>query len=105
MDRNRTDEYVLTHFISRDDEICIPYHQRGTSTKPLCRPDFLLWLGDVLLFWGEEKAVSGAKEDLQRKFKVIDPVVFGDIQFMICYALNGSKIRFYAVDGSPQALK
>jgi hypothetical protein len=71
-----------------------------TSTKACCCPDFLLWLNNVLLFWGEEKSVSGAKEDIERKIEEIDPVFFGNIQFMICYAVDGPKIRFYAVDGS-----
>jgi len=49
--------------------------------------------------WGEEKAVSGAKEDLMKKYEEIDPFVLGNIQFMFCYAANGSKIRFYAIEG------
>jgi hypothetical protein len=78
----------------------VPWHSRGTSTIANCRPDFLLWIGDILLFWGEEKADSGAKGDLINKYNRIDPVTFGDIRFMICYTANGPKIRFYAVDGS-----
>jgi hypothetical protein len=78
----------------------------GTSITAHYRPDFLLWLGDLLIFWGEEKAGShGAMEDLDKKFRLIDPVFFGDIKFMITYALNGFDIRFYAADGSRQALK
>jgi hypothetical protein len=50
--------------------------------------------------WGEEKAVSGAKEDLMKKYdEEIDPFVLGKIQSMFCYAANGSKIRFYAIEG------
>lgn len=61
---------------------------------PSCRPDFLLWVREILLLWGEEKVVSGAKQDLEKKFRAIDPIVLGDIKFMICYAANGPRIRF-----------
>jgi hypothetical protein len=54
---------------------------------------------------GEEKTDSGAKDDLSAKLRVIDPVFFGDIQFMTCYAVDGTKIRFYAFDGSLEASK
>jgi hypothetical protein len=77
----------------------------GTSTKEYCRPDFLVWLNGCLMFLGEEKADSGAKEDLTAKLREIDPVFFGDIQFMTCYAVDGTKIRFYAFDGSYEAQK
>src|SRR4051812_14166267 len=95
------------HIFYGDDEIiayCISCLS-GTSTNSSCCPDFLLWLGDLLVFWGEEKAVSGAKADLEKKANKIDPTFFGEIQFMICYAANGHRIRFYAYDGSPEGLK
>ena len=96
MDRNRTDGYVL-HFFVRDGFLpYIFYWARGTTS----RPDFLLWLNGLLIFWGEETASSGAKEDLEAKFQMIDPLVFRTVNFMICYAANGPKIRFYAIDGS-----
>lgn len=52
----------------------------------------------MLVFWGEEKALSGAKQDLINKFQAIDPFTFGDLKFMICYTVNGSKLRFYVID-------
>ena len=92
-------------FIS-SDYLSLTCRWNGTSIRARCRPDFLLWVGDVLMFWGEEKSgSSGAKEDLEKKFQLIQPTFFGEIQFMITYALNGSNIRFYAADGSPQAMK
>jgi hypothetical protein len=57
------------------------------------------------MFLGEEKIDSGAKEDLAAKLREIDPVFFGDIQFMMCYAVDGTKIKFYAFDGSHEAQK
>ncbi|TDL14322.1 hypothetical protein BD410DRAFT_797247 [Rickenella mellea] len=78
MDRNRTNE--------------------ESSAVTNRRPDFLLWLNDILLFWGEERAVSGAEKDLDKDFRMINPVVSGDVNFMICYAVNGRRIRFYATD-------
>ena len=62
-------------------------------------------MDNLLFFWGEEKPYSGAKEELMKKANDIDPVFFGDIQFMICYAADGPLIRFYAIDGSPDGLK
>lgn len=57
---------------------------------------------------GEEKAsastrdFSGAIRELQNKFYIIDPISFGNIQFMICYAAAGLYIASYAIDGSPE---
>ncbi|TDL19523.1 hypothetical protein BD410DRAFT_438004 [Rickenella mellea] len=31
---------------------------------------------------------------------MINPVVSGDVNFMICYTVNGRRIRFYATDSS-----
>jgi len=72
----------------------------GVDTRNGCRPDFLLWLSGKLLFWGEEKAVSSAEDALRQKFAFIDPADFGEIKFMLGYAVNGSKIRFYAFEGA-----
>src|SRR6185369_15526040 len=78
-----------------------------STTKGRDRPDFLCWTREVLLFKGEEKGDAKdfnlAVEELQSKFNVLDPICFGDIQFMICYAAAGPKICFYAIDGSPDA--
>ncbi|KAF0495857.1 serine/threonine protein kinase [Gigaspora margarita] len=53
---------------------------------------------------GEEKAViedfSKAKNELEEKFNKFDPMYFGNIQFMICYAAAGTRLRFFAIDGS-----
>jgi serine/threonine protein kinase len=62
-------------------------------------------LRDLLVFWGEEKAVKGAKDDLIQKAQGIDPLDFGDVKFMICYTADGPRMRFYAFDGSPDASK
>jgi hypothetical protein len=75
------------------------YYSSGTSIETFCRPDFLVWIRHLLVFWGEESASSGAKEDLESKFQQIDPVYFDEVAFMVCYANNGCKIRFYAVEG------
>ena len=77
---------------------------RGTSTISSCCPDFLLWLGNLLLFLGEEKVNPTiedlAKEDLEKKIAKVNPTFFGNIQYMICYTANGPKLCFYAFDGS-----
>ncbi|GES88402.1 hypothetical protein RCL_jg5311.t1 [Rhizophagus clarus] len=81
----------------------------GTTTIGTKRPDFLCWTKKLLLFKGEEKASSGefnaAVEELEEKFNVLDPICFGKIQFMIGYAIAGSTVRFYAIDGSVEAKK
>ncbi|CAB4419783.1 unnamed protein product [Rhizophagus irregularis] len=73
------------------------------------RPDFLCWTKKLLLFKGEEKASSDefntAVEELKEKFNVLDPICFGKIQFMISYAVAGSTVRFYAIDGLIEAKK
>ena len=51
------------------------------------------------MFGGKETAKWGAKEDLQSKFQHIDPVLLGDLTFMICYAVNGCKMRLSAIEG------
>ncbi|CAG8650558.1 9835_t:CDS:2, partial [Paraglomus brasilianum] len=76
----------------------------GTTTKGNDRPDFLCMLKDVLLFKGEEKPnqeeFGSARMELLTKFNWFDPLSFGTIRFMICYAAAGPKIRFFALDGS-----
>ncbi|RHZ81097.1 hypothetical protein Glove_123g105 [Diversispora epigaea] len=78
---------------------------QGTITIGNKRPDFLCWTNNVLLFKGKEKAeiedFSKAKDELEEKFNKFDPMYFGNIQFMICYAAAGTNLRFYAIDGSP----
>ncbi|RHZ62043.1 hypothetical protein Glove_344g93 [Diversispora epigaea] len=78
---------------------------QGTTTVGNKRPDFLCWANNVLLFKGEEKAgiedFQKATDELEEKFNKFDPMFFGNIQFMICYAAAGAKLRFYAIDGSP----
>ncbi|CAB4394131.1 unnamed protein product [Rhizophagus irregularis] len=80
---------------------------QGTTTVGNKRPDFLCWTNDVLLFKGEEKAdakdFSIAERELEDKFNKFDPLNFGNIQFMLCYAVAGPNLRFYAIDGSPNA--
>ena len=51
-------------------------------------PDFILRVNSVLIMWGEEKQASmqGALEDMKNKFGKLDPLHFGGIKFMICYA-------------------
>src|SRR5262245_25482264 len=85
---------------------------RETSAISRCRPDFLAWVNGVLVFWGEENSTQGgsavetkARADLEAKFHYIGPSYFGEIKFMICYAVDGSMIRFFVADGSPEAAK
>lgn len=76
---------------------------QGTTTISNKRPDFLCWTNGVLIFKGEEKAEIDdfpvAVRELTDKFNKFDPLYFGDIQFMICYVVAGSKLCFYAING------
>jgi len=80
--------------------------QDGSSSHPSgagqdgFRPVFLLKMRDLPDFWGRETAESAAKEDLVSKLRQIDPANFVGVAFMLCYAVNGSKIRFCVI-GDP----
>ncbi|CAG8608529.1 10391_t:CDS:2 [Paraglomus brasilianum] len=71
----------------------------GSTTVEQCHPDFLFRIKDVLFFWGEEKSVTGAFEDLEYKFTQFDEVLPEELKFMICYTANGTNISFYIIDG------
>ena len=81
----------------------------GSTTKGTQRPDFLCWINKLLIFKGEEKANVGdfgtAKAELVEKFNVLDPIFFGNVKFMICYAAAGPNVQFYAIDGSKETAK
>ena len=51
---------------------------------------------NVLLFKGEEKVnadqLQTAINEPVDKFSMLDPILFGSIQFMICYAATGHKV-------------
>ena len=67
-------------------------------SRPAC------WVKDLLIFNGEEKSnevdFDVVVEELKTKFYRLDPLLFESVQFMICYAAAGWKLRFYAIDGS-----
>ncbi|POG62548.1 hypothetical protein GLOIN_2v1810596 [Rhizophagus irregularis DAOM 181602=DAOM 197198] len=81
----------------------------GSTTKGTQRPNFLCWIKKLLIFKGEEKANVGdfdtARIELVEKFNVLDPIFFGNIKFLICYAAAGSNVQFYAIDGSKETVK
>ncbi|RUS14863.1 hypothetical protein BC937DRAFT_93219 [Endogone sp. FLAS-F59071] len=78
-----------------------------TTTVGTCRPDFLLYVQNLLVLKGEEKAKASdfdeALDDLSKKFSTLDPLFFGDMKFLLCYAAAGSVFRFFAIDGTPEA--
>ncbi|RIB09447.1 hypothetical protein C2G38_2108613 [Gigaspora rosea] len=59
---------------------------QGTTTIGNKRPGFLCWTNN---------------NELEEKFNKFDHMYFGNIQFMICYAAAGTRLRFFAIDGSP----
>ncbi|KAF0529552.1 crinkler family protein [Gigaspora margarita] len=76
----------------------------GYTAKGYFRPDFVCKIKEALIFKGEEKAshvsIKTAEKELKEKFNRIDPQVFGNINFFLCYAAAGSRLRFYTIDGS-----
>ncbi|KAJ3063967.1 hypothetical protein HK102_008338 [Quaeritorhiza haematococci] len=74
------------------------------ATKKSLRPDWMVWLDQLLVFKGEEKATNdefyAAIEELQSKFGVMHDVFYGKMQYVICYAAAGASLGFFAMDRS-----
>ncbi|KAG9295282.1 hypothetical protein G9A89_021213 [Geosiphon pyriformis] len=95
---------------SRDE--CEKKHTTTAKSTPATikntRPDLLGYVNDVLVIKDEEKAkrknLETAKEELISKFSKLDPLYFGNIQFLICYALAKDIMCFYAIDGPSKTL-
>ncbi|CAG8636875.1 7798_t:CDS:2 [Paraglomus occultum] len=89
---------MLPIFIDRNQK------DSQSTTVGSNRPDVLLQENNVLIFKAEEKGqmedFGKAVTELTKKFNTIDPLAFGSVQFMICYAAAGPLIRFYALDAS-----
>ncbi|KAF0383962.1 crinkler family protein [Gigaspora margarita] len=96
--------FTLFSHHNNKEALQIEFIRNSTS---FCYPDFLLYNNNVLVFKGEENPCSDmyndALGDLSEKFYILDPVFFGDMKFLICYAVAGWKIGFYAIDGMPEA--
>ncbi|CAG8606395.1 7837_t:CDS:2, partial [Paraglomus brasilianum] len=75
---------------------------RTTTTKAKLRPDFLCWVGDVVLLKGEEKSLesefNNACEELCVRMSTLDPIYFGDMSYILCYSAGGKWIQFFALD-------
>jgi hypothetical protein len=75
---------------------------RTTTTKAKLCPDFLCWVGEVLLLKGKEKSLESefdqACEELRVKMSTLDPIYFGDMSYMLCYSVGGKWIQFFALD-------
>ncbi|KAG9297240.1 hypothetical protein G9A89_015491 [Geosiphon pyriformis] len=72
------------------------------------KPDLLGYVKDVLVIKNEEKAARNdletAKEELIANFSKLDPLYFGNIQFLICFAVAKDIMCFYAIDGPSKTL-
>jgi hypothetical protein len=78
MDRNRKPKYVFTHFLTimtKPSFICFSC-LGGTSVKTRSCPDFLLWMGNILLLWGQESIDAGTKGDLNQKLTLFSVAMF-----------------------------
>nr|CAG8490445.1 3960_t:CDS:2 [Entrophospora candida] len=78
------------------------------ATTKNARPDLLGYINDVLVIKNEEKAARNkfdtAKEELISKFSKLDPLYFGNIKFLICYAVAKDIFCFFAIDGPSKML-
>ncbi|KAG9285579.1 hypothetical protein G9A89_008556, partial [Geosiphon pyriformis] len=78
------------------------------ATRKKTRPDLLGYVKDVVVIKNEEKAaridLEPAKEELISKFSKLDPLYFGNIQFLICFAVANDIMCFYAIDGPSKTL-
>ncbi|KAG9301312.1 hypothetical protein G9A89_004064 [Geosiphon pyriformis] len=72
------------------------------------RPDLLGYVKDVLVIKNEERAARNdletAKEELIANFSKLDPLYFGNIQFLICFVVAKDIMCFYAIDGPSKTL-
>lgn len=57
-------------------------------------------MGDLLIFWDEEKPISSALENLEKKSYMLDPLHFDGLKFQLCYTANGFKLQFFAIFNS-----
>ncbi|KAH9253691.1 hypothetical protein BASA81_008309 [Batrachochytrium salamandrivorans] len=92
---------------SRHDFITTATNGPRTSPSGANRPDFLLYIGNLLVFRGEEKKqgapISVAHTELTSKMEVWNPLFFGDIPYIIGYALAGSRFQLYALHPNARA--
>ena len=67
--------------------------------KNISRPDFLCWLDDVLIFWGEEKSsykhFNDAKGELEDK--VANPGAIKSLNFNFAYAAGGHLLQYVLI--------
>ncbi|KAG9298181.1 hypothetical protein G9A89_005449, partial [Geosiphon pyriformis] len=70
--------------------------------------DLLGYFKNVVVIKNEEKAarinLEPAKEELISKFSKLNPLYFGNIQFLICFAVANNIMCFYAIDSSSKML-
>ncbi|KAL0592614.1 hypothetical protein ABG067_000178 [Albugo candida] len=74
-----------------------------STTKRSKRPDFLLWLNNVLVMKGEEKGpleLDKAKVEVIAKMTKMPSPVFGKMPFLFAYAAANSWVQFLVIDRS-----
>ncbi|CCI45216.1 unnamed protein product [Albugo candida] len=74
-----------------------------STTKRSKRPDFLLWLNNVLVMKGEEKGpleLDKAKVEVIAKMTKMPSPVFGKTPFLFAYAAANSWVQFLVIDRS-----
>ncbi len=75
-----------------------------STTLKAKKPDFLLWMNNILVLKGEEKGSASdfemARQELVEKMKKIHVTIFGSLPFLFAYAAANARVQFFAIDRS-----
>src|SRR5215213_9038007 len=71
---------------------------QNTTTVRGLRPDYLIWLKNILIFKGEEKSddINKAIPELTEKNECWNLSMYHEVPYILCYAAGGSKLQFFA---------
>jgi hypothetical protein len=69
----------------------------ATTVRQL-RPDYLIWMKNVLVLKGEEKAddIRQAVDELTQKNECWNLSVYCKVPYVLCYAAGGNMLQFFA---------
>ena len=121
MPRGKRRDWACRHRCFQSAHICDGKlrhnHYEAAETRPLRvhhsgkGADRTPGIGPQIFFSSQERRRPKNRILLQQRMifatnsSSIDPLSFGPIRFLMCYAAAGPLIRFYALDGSPEAAK
>jgi len=70
---------------------------QNTTTIRGLRPDYLIWLKNILVLKGEEKSddISQAITELTDKNECWNLSMYREVPYILCYAAGGSMLQFF----------